>query len=450
MSNRLTPTWYDDAKLGIFVHWGLYSVPGWATRPGTLDEVPDRLGWRAWFRDNAYAEWYANSLKIPGSPTAAHHRAVYGDADYEAFVPAFNEAIRGWDPAEWAELFRRAGAGYVVLTTKHHDGFRLWPSRVPHPTLGDYQAGRDLVGELADAVRGAGLRFGTYYSGGLDWSVNPRPIEDLPDLGATVIQDPAYVAYADAHWRELMDRYGTTILWNDIAYPRHSDLEAIVETFYRQTPDGLVNDRFKDFAADGTSTYLVPPDILTPEYTSFAETRIEKWEANRGIGYSFGYNQAEDEANFIQIDALINFFVDVVSKNGNMLLNVGPRADGSIQEGQILRLRALGKWLGVNGEAIFGTRPWQAAEGTTDAGIPIRFTNKGEALYAILLGQPKPGPLALQGLRAGPETTVVLLGVEAPLAVEQVGDAIRITVPDRLPVAPAYALRIAPEPERVV
>src|ERR671916_727044 len=89
---RPTPAWYDDAKLGIFVHWGLYSVPGWATRPGTLDDVPKRLGWRAWFRDNAYAEWYANTLKIPDSPTAAYHHAHYGDASYNDFVPAFNEA----------------------------------------------------------------------------------------------------------------------------------------------------------------------------------------------------------------------------------------------------------------------------------------------------------------------------------------------------------------------
>ena len=280
MTGRPTPGWYDDAKLGIFVHWGLYSVPGWAPTTGTLDEAPTRLGWQVWFRDNPYAEWYANSLKIPDSPTAAHHRATYGEARYEDFVPAFNEAIRAWDPAAWAELFKQAGAGYVVLTTKHHDGFRLWPSQVPHPTLGDFHAARDLVGELAEAVRAAGLRFGTYYSGGLDWSVNPTPIMDLPDLGATVIQDPAYVAYADAHWRELIDRYETTILWNDIAYPRRSELATIVADFYRRMPDGLVNDRFQDIGRDGARVPLVPPDMLTPEYTSFADIRAEKWETD--------------------------------------------------------------------------------------------------------------------------------------------------------------------------
>jgi alpha-L-fucosidase len=446
MADRPTPLWYDDVKLGIFVHWGLYSAPGWAITSGTLDDVPSRLGWKVWFRDNAYAEWYANSLKIAESPTAQFHRSHYGDTGYYDFIPTFNEAIQKWDPAEWGELFKSAGAGYVILTTKHHDGFCLWPSRAPHPTLGDFHASRDIVGELATAVRNQGIRFGTYYSGGLDWSVNPQPIEDIVDLGKTVIQEPGYVAYADAHWRELMDRYDTSVLWNDIAYPRCSGLTGIVDDFYRRTPDGLVNDRFKDFDPGGTFTYLAQPDMLTPEYTSFSEKREEKWETNRGIGYSFGYNHAEDEANFIPIETLIRLFVDIVSKNGNMLLNVGPRADGSIQEGQVLRVRALGEWLAINGDAIYGTRPWQVAEGTTDQGIDVRFTQKGEALYATLLGQPSPGPITLNGLGAVPETTATLLGTDAPVQVETREDAIIVTIPDAVAVRPAHALRLQPAP----
>jgi alpha-L-fucosidase len=446
MTERPTPAWYGDAKLGIFVHWGLYSVPGWATTTGTLDDVPSRLGWKVWFRNNAYAEWYANTLKIPGSPTEAYHREHYGSASYNDFVPAFNEAIQAWEPAEWGELFKGAGARYVVITTKHHDGFRLWPSRVPHPTLGDFHASRDIVGELAGAARNAGLRFGTYYSGGLDWSVNPDPIEDIPDLGRTVIQDPAYVAYADAHWRELIDRYDTTILWNDIAYPRNSELETIVADFYQRTPDGLVNDRFQDIAPDGSIKKLTAPDLLTPEYTSFDNIRTEKWETNRGIGYSFGYNHAEDEANFIPIETLIHLFVDIVSKNGNMLLNIGPRADGSIQDGQFSRVHALGAWLATNGDAIYGTRPWEVAEGTTDQGIDLRFTRKDDALYAILLGQPQPGPLVLNCLRGAQGMTACLVGAQTDLRAESRSDGISVSIPDGLPTAPAHALRLQPAP----
>jgi alpha-L-fucosidase len=446
ISERATPAWYNDAKLGIFVHWGLYSVPGWAPTTGTLDETPTRLGWRTWFRDNPYAEWYANSLKIPGSPTAEHHHATYGQARYEDFATDFNEQIQAWDAAEWVRLFKQAGAGYVVIVTKHHDGFCLWPSQVPHPTLAQFHAARDLVGDLATAVRDAGMRFGTYYSGGLDWSINPTPIADLPDLGATVIQDPDYAAYADAHLRELIDRYETTILWNDIAYPRQSSLESIVADFYQRTPDGLVNDRFQDIGADGSHRSLVPPDILTPEYTSFAEIRAEKWETNRGIGYSFGYNQAENEDNFIPPTDLIHLFVDIVSKNGNMLLNIGPRADGSIQDGQLVRLQALGDWLSVNGEAIYGTRPWQVAEGTTDAGDPVRFTQKAETLYATLLSQPRPGRVTLTGLRGSEGTRVILLG-HGPIPVTEVsGASLEVIIPNDLPSAPAHALRIEPAP----
>ena len=443
-AGRPTPAWYDDAKLGIFVHWGLYSVPGWAPTTGTLDEAPARLGWDVWFRNNPYAEWYANTMRIPGSPTAEHHRATYGDAPYEAFVPAFNEAIRAWDPAAWAELFTAAGAGYVVLTTKHHDGFRLWPSQVPHPTRGDYHAARDLVGELAGAVRAAGLRFATYYSGGLDWTFNPTVVADRGDVHGTVIQDPAYVAYADAHWRELIERYEPAILWNDIGYPRRSDLPAIVEAYYRRIPDGLVNDRFQDHTGAGEAIPLVPPDFVTPEYKTFGEIVPGKWESCRGIGFSFGYNRAEHEATFISAPDLIHLLIDIVSKNGNLLLNVGPRADGSIQEGQISRLRALGARLAVNGEAITGTRPWTVAEGTTDQGIPVRFTRKGDALYAILLGQPQPGPLHVLGLRAAPHTRVSLLGHPADLPAAQAEGALRVGLPPDLPESPAHTLRIEP------
>jgi len=205
--DRPTPEWYDDAKLGIFVHWGLYSVPGWATTTGTLDEAGGRFGWETWFRENAYAEWYLNTLRITGSPTAGFHQKTYGDAPYEAFAGAFDAANKDWDAAAFAAIVKDAGAKYVVLTSKHHDGFCLWPSRIPNPVKGDYHAARDLVGDMAAAVRAEGIRFSTYYSGGLDWTMNPEPITDRREVGGTVLQDPVAATYFDAHWRELIERY---------------------------------------------------------------------------------------------------------------------------------------------------------------------------------------------------------------------------------------------------
>jgi len=443
--DRPTPEWYDDAKLGIFVHWGLYSVPGWATTTGTLDEAGGRFDWETWFRENAYAEWYLNTLRIEGSPTAAFHQKTYGDASYEAFVETFDAANKDWDAAAFAAMVADAGAKYVVLTSKHHDGFCLWPSRVPNPVKGDYHAARDLVGDMAAAVRAEGLRFATYYSGGLDWTMNPEPITNRIKVGGTVLQDPAATAYFDAHWRELIERYDIAIMWNDIGYPETSDLPRIVADFYAKTPDGLVNDRFQHHAEDGTASYLVPPDYVTPEYRSFHRIRRDKWEANRGIGFSFGYNREEDDRNFLPVDDLIRFFVDVVSKNGNLLLNVGPHADGTVQEGQMLRLRALGAWLRTNGDAIYGTRPWTVADGESSSGIPVRFTQKAGDLYATFLGQPEAGPLVLNELAAADGTTVELLGGSTVASSNGEG-GLRIEVPTGLPDSAAHSLRISPTP----
>ncbi|MXX67163.1 MAG: alpha-L-fucosidase, partial [Chloroflexi bacterium] len=236
------PDWYHDAKLGIFVHWGLFSVPAWATPVGEFGTVD----WDRWFANNPYSEWYLNTLRIEGSPTFEHHRATFGDGfDYMDFAEEFNARTRRWDPLAMAKLFKSSGAGYVVLTSKHHDGFTLWPSRVENPHLPPDRrcSERDLVGELTDAVRGLGLRMGLYYSGGLDWSFNPTPIKSQELVGATINHTPEFAAYADAHWRELRERYDPIILWNDIGYPEQADLAAIVADFSYDHPDGLINAR---------------------------------------------------------------------------------------------------------------------------------------------------------------------------------------------------------------
>lgn len=432
------PAWYDAAKLGIFVHWGLYSVPAWATPIGELGKVD----WSRWFANNPYSEWYLNSLRIDGSPTQAHHREAYGeDFKYMDFVPQFAEAVEAWDPAAMASLFAEAGARYVVLTTKHHDGFTLWPSEVENPHLPPSRrsSARDIVGDLTAAVKAAEMRMGFYYSGGLDWSFNPEPIDTVEEVRGTIIHTQEFADYADAHWRELIRRYDPTILWNDIGYPEQADLARIVAEFYNANPEGLINNRF-EIGKEGA-----PPrhhDFTTPEYAKMEAITDYKWETCRGLGYSFGYNRVETEEHTIGEAELIHLLADIVSKNGNLLLNAGPMADGTIPELQASRLRSLGRWLGRNGEAIYGTRPWERPTGETADGIPVRFTSKGGALYAILLGQPKSSQVRLEVGAVAEGATVGVLG-EHPVPETTYSDGqLTVTLAAPLPDAPAHTLRI--------
>jgi alpha-L-fucosidase len=193
-------------------------------------------------------------------------------------------------------------------------------------------------------------------------------------------------------------------------------------------------------------------DFTTPEYASYDEITEPKWEATRGIGYSFGYNRNEDISNYLSVEKLVRSFVDIVSKNGNLLLNVGPKADGTIPKLQQERLMGLGAWLEVNGDAIFDTRPWTVAEGTAGGEVPLRFTQKAETLYAVALDAVSPGELALDGLVASDEAEVRLLGCESPLAYRQRESGVVVTIPEGLPdslvEAPAFVLAISPQPRQ--
>src|SRR5271157_4162734 len=209
------PDWYNDAKLGIFIHWGLYSVPGWAP----LSHPEHDFDNQDYIKNNPYAEWYYNTMRIEGSPTRKYHGEKYGaDFDYYNFASDFNREIQKWDPDAWAKVIKDAGAKYVVLTSKHHEGFTLWPSETPNPTLpADRQhATRDLVGELTAAVNKQGLRMGLYYSGGYDWTFVPGPITDWKQAKTVEPQTEAYGKYVDAQMRELIRKYHPALLWNDI------------------------------------------------------------------------------------------------------------------------------------------------------------------------------------------------------------------------------------------
>ncbi|MGP5625378.1 alpha-L-fucosidase [Brachybacterium alimentarium] len=383
------PDWYRDAKLGVFVHWGLYSVPAWADVLDRHDVTAENA-----YARHQYAEWYANTVRIEGSPTRERHERLYGVGhSYEDFAD-------DWDPAADAvpgivDLARRAGARYVVPTTKHHDGFCLWDSATTPFTAAHRGPGRDLIAQFSAAVREAGLRLGLYYSGAHDWHASEfPPLTSNDELFALRRNDEAFAGFAASQLRELISRFAPDVLWNDIDWPdagKYAGPDSLQELFrgyLDAVPDGLVNDRW-GVPAHG---------VLTREYQDIGIVQDEVFESTRGLGLSFGCNADESTDHALDGTALIRLLVDVVSKNGNLLINVGPRADGSIPELQARALEELGEWLRRHGTAVYGTRPWfHEAVRTPPPGV--RFTlgasaDGGEVLHALLL-DPAAGPVEL-------------------------------------------------------
>jgi len=475
LKQHLLPTWFQNAKLGIMISWGLYSIPAWAVPCGTQPDVARKNGYSYLYRNNPYAEFYWNTLKINGSPTHQFHTRTYGDQfAYPDFADQFNSMAESWDPGVWANLFSRIGARYVVLVTKHHDGFLLWPSRNPNPFRRGFHTRRDVTGELTEAVRASGMRMGLYYSGGPDWWFEPRTIKNEIDFTLAIPQSPAYVAYVNQHWRELIERYQPSILWNDIGFPVGLDIKALYADYYNQIPDGVINDRafqvdVHKLAASAPGRLLIRillrmamkslssgkpldglhADFRTPEYTTLNRMTQIKWEATRGLGYSFGYNRNETAEHMLSVEQLVHMLADIVSKNGNLLLCVGPAADGTLPELQLERLTGLGNWLSVNGEAIFDTHPWTTAETRTDGGTPVRFTVKGDSLYAILLGAPMQTEIRIPSLQLAPGTTIQLLDPPTNLIITDSGGQAVIHLPDLPAISPAHSLKISPLPVRL-
>jgi alpha-L-fucosidase len=429
------PEWYAGAKLGIFIHWGLYSVPGWAP----LNHPDHDFGNDDYIKYDPYAEWYLNTVRIPGSPTEAYDREHYGPHhDYYQFAETFNKESRKWNPDQWATVFREAGAKYVVLTSKHHEGFTLWPSTTPNPSptlpLNARHAERDIVGDLTAAVTKQGLKMGLYYSGGYDWTFNSGPIEVNADYDAVKPESEAYGRYANAQIHELIAKYHPMLLWNDIDWPKTGKALEVEADYYNAVPDGVIDDRFG----------IKHSDFSSPEYEKLDKISAKKWEECRGLGRSFGYNRAEGEKETIAPGELIALLVDIVSKNGNLLLDVGPEADGTVPAVQMERLKALGAWLRQNGEAIYDTTPWTQAVGKSAEGDDLRFTRKGPDLYVTVLGQPKGKAITMPDVPAKQGVTITELGEGAGgVGTAAEAGATRIVLPARLTGEYAYSFKLA-------
>lgn len=326
---RPYPEWFRDAKLGIFIHWGVYSVPAYGEK-------------------EQYGEWFLRGLDVGDTLRTRVLREWYGErATYRDLAPLFRAEL--FDPVEWATLFARAGARYVVLVSKHHDGYALWPSRyAPGWNSVDVGPGRDIVGELTDAVRAAGLRMGLYYSLA-EWN-NPlhRWYLDPPD---------AIGPYVERHmipqFRELISTYRPVVLFADGEWLNTAEqwrARELIAWYYATVgADAVVNDRWGAGSDIG---------FRTPEYSAGIAETDRPWAEVRGLGRSFGLNRNEKLEAYLSPQALVHFFAGLVADGGGMILNVGPAADGQIPLLQQERLVQLGDWLAINGEAIYGSRPW--------------------------------------------------------------------------------------------
>jgi len=465
LRKRRIPAWWQDAKLGIFVHWTPAAVPAFAPVDDEIGDLlqSDRVNPLQYV---PYTEWYENSLRFPNSPVSRHHRQTYGDRPYTEFARDWEAGLEHWDPAEWAAQFRNTGARYVVLVAKHSDGYCLWPTSHPNPIRPNWHCERDVVGELAEAVRSAGMRFGLYYSGGFDWSFDSTPVGTMGDVANSVPQGE-YPAYADAQVRELIDRYQPSVLWNDIAWPGdRAHLWQLLEHYYRVVPDGVINDRWipwsplmgltkfagirrliesgsrKQARKDGG---LIPPkppfcDYRTPEYVVFDQIQSKPWELVRGMDRSFGHNEQSKPEHFVTEDELLWQFTDVVAKGGNLLLNVGPRGvDAQIPPLQSERLSWLGEYVSAQKSALIGTRPWILAASMTPEGFEVRYTSAGSTVYALVRGVTTAGPpanessatITLAEVQATPGTRVELLNGNV-VSWTDAPDGLRLEIPDTL------------------
>lgn len=452
IDKRPTPQWWLDAKFGIFIHWGLYAVPSFS-------------------KTGEYAEWYWHDLLTESRPGHAmineFHRKNYGENfTYPDFARQFKTEL--FDAEQWASVFRNSGAKYVVLTSKHHDGFCLWPSAEADRSWGrpwnSVSTGpqRNLLKELTDAVRGAGLKMGYYYSL-YEW-FNPLYQTDV-DLFVEKHMIPQF--------KDLVNNYSPEVIfadgeWN---YP-HTTWRAteLLTWLINESPakdDVVINDRW------GKHTRHKHGGYFTTEYGSGLSTAENPWEENRGMGHSYGFNRMETAAHYNSSQEFVYMLIDIVSRGGNLLLNIGPAGDGRIPVIMQQKLADIGDWLAVNGEAIYGTRPWKQTCQWSDGEInepergsykskydimeltidpppgkatkEIFFTTKENILYAICPIFPEK-KLIIKDLTLPTSAKVSFLGMGGNLQWQQAGNSIEVMMPavnpSKMPCDYAYTFKI--------
>ncbi len=449
------PDWFRNAKFGIFIHWGIYSVPAFEN------------------------EWYPRNMYLKDSKEFKHHVETYGPQNkfgYKDFIPMFK--AEKFDADKWVDLFKKSGAKYIVPVAEHHDGFAMYNSALTRWNAFLMGPKRDVIGELEKAVRKAGLMFGVsshriehwwFFGGGrnFDSDVNDSAYADLyspaknidgSDESATRIQmTPEYMNDWLLRDVELVDKYHPDLVWFDwwIAQKELEPYRKSLAAFYYNKANQWNKEVVINYKHDA---YPDSTAVLDLERGKLAGIRALAWQTDDAIGNkSWGFT---DDNTFKTPQYVITNLIDIVSKNGNLLLNIGPRSDGTITDEETNVLLGTGKWLAINGEAIYGTRPWKLfGEGPTESASgefkdqktyiskDIRFTTKGDTLYAITLALPalkealNIGSLSLKSDN-GAIANVELIGSGEKLNWSQKKDALIIKAPVSYPSEDAAAFRI--------